>query len=144
MRTGAMASRRADGFTLMEVIVALAIAALGLGAMMSATGLGQKSVVTADRYIEATRRAQTHLAAIASATDIVPGEKSGDDGDGFSWRVKTVAAGTHVPTTAPGAAAPQPVTLYDVAVTISWPDLRSVKSVTLNTERLGHQAPDHG
>ncbi len=145
MQIGRSHAEGSSGFTLIEVVVALAIAALGLGAMMSATGIGQKSVILADRYIEATRRAQSKLAAYNAATDIAPGEKSGEDGDGFFWRIKTVPAGTHAqPATAPGAQPPAPVTLYDIAVTISWQVDRSVKSVTLQSERLAHQASDHG
>ena len=52
------ADRPAAGFTLIEVLVALAIAALGLGALMAAAGTGLGNATLADQYIEATRRAQ--------------------------------------------------------------------------------------
>ena len=49
----------ASGFTLIEVLVALAIAGMGLAALLVAVNQGLAGVGSADQYIEATRRAQS-------------------------------------------------------------------------------------
>ena len=76
-----------SGFTLIEVIVALAIAALGLTMLVVATGTGLTNATAAAETIEATERAQSHLDALGRLTALRPGVQFGDDGGGYSWRV---------------------------------------------------------
>jgi prepilin-type N-terminal cleavage/methylation domain-containing protein len=137
------ADNRASGFTLIEVIIALAIAGLGLGVLMAAagTGLGQSNF--ADQYIEATRRAQSHLAGLGVLTPLRPGTQSGDDGGGYSWQVRTSQAAMHAGA-APGAAAQNPLGLYTVEVTLTWHSGMGTRSVTLRTQRLAHVSDANG
>jgi general secretion pathway protein I len=119
----------AAGFTLIEVLVALAIAALGLGALMVAASQGLGNLRTADNYIEATRRAQSHLATVGTELAVKEGDWSGDDGGGFSWRVQAHPV--------PGADGKATFIPYDVAVTVAWSSEGKVKTVTLQSLRLG-------
>lgn len=129
----------ARGFTLIEVIVALAITALGLVAILAAARTGLGGTTLSGRYVEATRRAQSHLAEIGIAGPLVPGARSGDDGGGYSWRSLVAApAVTPVP-----AGVPMPG-LYDVEVDISWQDGGSVRGVTLRSQRFGYATAPHG
>src|SRR5215210_7192042 len=82
--------RRADarGFTLLEVVVALAIASLALVGLFRAGSGGLFAADTAARVDEAVERAQSHLAAFGRTGAVAPGELAGDDGGGFSWRVR--------------------------------------------------------
>jgi general secretion pathway protein I len=130
-------SAREAGFTLIEIIVALAIAALGLGALMAATGQGLHNVGAANLYIEATRRAQNRLDMIGLGKPAVAGEQSGDDGQGFVWRVKVAPVISRAP---PKGSDKDPLTLYDVTVTISWRVDGQTKSVWVQSERLGRLA----
>ena len=57
-------SSLAGGFTLLEVVVALAIAALALVGLFQAGSGGLFAVDTAARAEEAVQRAQSHLAAV--------------------------------------------------------------------------------
>jgi general secretion pathway protein I len=127
-------ARREDGFTLIEVIVALAIAAIGLGALVAAAGQGLRNVTAANLYMEATRRAQSHLDMIGLTKPPVEGEQSGDDGGGFIWRVKVAPVVSQAP---PKGSNKDPLTLYDVTVTISWKNDGQVKSVWVQSEKLG-------
>jgi general secretion pathway protein I len=124
--------RAHSGFTLVEVIVALAIAGLGLALMIAAAGAGLGNAGEADRYIDATRRAQAHLAALGVTTTLRPGEQSGDDGGGYSWRVRVSEPVLH----ASDAQAAKVLGLYTVEVTISWRDARSSRNVSLLSQRL--------
>jgi general secretion pathway protein I len=127
-------AERARGFTLLEVIVALAIAALALVGLFRAGSSGMLAVGAAGRVGEATQRAQSHLAETGRTTAIVPGESAGDDGAGYRWQVRTrpLANWQIGP-----AAAPVTVTLFEVEVTISWQAGGGRRSVVLSSLRLG-------
>jgi hypothetical protein len=118
----------------MEVVIALAIAAFGLGALMASASQGLRNVREADVYMEATRRAQGHLDAIGAADPPVAAERSGDDGGGFQWRVNVVPVASIAP---PKGSNADGLTLYDVTVTISWRGTGTVRSVTVQSERFG-------
>lgn len=122
---------------MIEVIVALAIAGLGLALMIAATGTGLGNARAADRYIAATRRAQSHLAALGIAATLRPGEQSGDDGGGYSWRTTISEPALH---TSGAQSAANVLGLYNVGVTISWRDGLFTRSVSLSSQRLS-QAP---
>jgi len=119
----------ASGFTLIEVLVALAIAALGLGALMIAASQGLGNLRTADNYIEATRRAQSRLATVGTELKVEEGDWSGDDGGGFSWRVQAHPV--------PGTDEKAPFIPYDILVTVAWSSEGKAKSVSLQSQRLG-------
>ena len=100
---------RADpGFTLLEVLVAFAIAALALGTLFRGTIDGLHTAQIASRYQEAVTRAESRLAAL-SAGNLTAGDRQGDDGNGFHWHERI----TPVETAAPAG-------LYTVNVAISW------------------------
>lgn len=127
---------RQAGFTLIEVLVALAIAALGLGALMAAAGTGLGNVALAGQYTEAMRRAQSHLAMVGAVTALAQGDQSGDDGGGYSWRIRISP-----PLVRPAGNGAPPPALYAVEVTIGWKSGSSAKSVSLQSQRLG-RPPD--
>ena len=65
--------RAERGFTLLEVLVAFAIAALALGVMFRAIGTGLGSAAVAARYQQALSRARSHLAT--ATVRLVPGTR---------------------------------------------------------------------
>ena len=129
-RNDAVAKSVRGGFTLIEVLVALAIAALGLSLLMAATGSGLHNATVADQYIKATSQAQSRLALVGRTIAIRKGEYSGAEGDGFHWHVQIAA-----PILRAGSGS-GPV-IYPVTVTESWPSRAGQTSVSLYSERLG-------
>jgi type II secretion system protein I len=129
------------GFTLIEVLVALAIAAIGMAFFLSATGVGLQNTNIADQYIEGTRLAQSHLAQVGFTMPLRQGSYSGEDGRGFHWQVRVDAPLTHSePAGAQSAGAQTPShALYPVMVAESWPSGFSRREVVLRSERLGPQ-----
>jgi len=133
--------RNERGFTLIEVVIAFAIAALALGILFKAATGGMIAVATAGRYEEAVSRAKSHMAAIGHEGAITEGETEGDDGSGFHWRIRIVALAATSP--ADGAPAPflQPAsrkpTLYSVEVGISWKDAGRTREFLLQSQRIG-------
>ena len=129
---------RDDGFTLLEVLVALTIAALALIAMFRAGGEGLVAVGTASRYEEAMQRAQSHLAALGRDTALLQGDSEGDDGGGFRWRLRIAPVASWQAASAAAASA----TLFDVEVTMYWRGARGERSIRLGTRRLATAAPE--
>jgi general secretion pathway protein I len=116
--------RRAEqGFTLIEVLVAFAIAGLALALLFRGGVAGLSTASTAARYDEATARARSHLAAACHGTRLQTGTQSGSDGGGFTWQTRVaVARQTNVLRGTEDA--PQPpllATLYAVRVTVAFP-----------------------
>lgn len=127
---------RDHGFTLLEVVVALAIAGLALVGLFQAGSGGLFAVDTAARSEEAVERAQSHLAAVGRDAALVAGEFTGDDGDGFRWRLRVQPAAQRQTPAADGVSLVTS-TLFSVEVAISWQSHGHDRSVTLKTLRLG-------
>ncbi len=128
-------SCQATGFTLLEVVVALAIAALAIVGLFQAAGGGLLAVNTAGRVEEAVQRAQSHLAGVGRSAALIQGELTDDDGGGYHWRLRVRPMGTRQ-TVAPDGNPTGSVTLFDVEVAISWPGRGGERSVVLKTMRL--------
>ena len=130
---------RSGGFTLLEVVVALAIAAVALVGLFQAGSGGFFAVDTAARSQEAVQRAQSHLAAVGRDAALVQGDFTDEDGGGYRWHLSVRPAATRqLP--AAGGNANTTETLFDVEVAISWPGHSGDRSVVLKTLRLGSAA----
>jgi general secretion pathway protein I len=134
-----MRYRRDRGFTLIEVLIALLIAAAALGVLYQGALAGLLSTRVSSHVVEASARARSHLAVVGHGSAIVPGDQEGDDGSGYRWRlsvrqtqVAPVVAGDPV-TVARGPHA----ALYAVTVWIAWQEDGSAREVRLDTERVG-------
>ena len=126
----------AGGFTLLEVIVALAIAGIAFVALFRAGGTGMFAVDTAARVEEAVERAQSHLAAVGRAAPLLQGDFNGDDGGGFQWWLSIHPAAVRRIGAEGGRAQAAVVTLYEVRVAISWAGNGRRRQVVLRSERL--------
>src|SRR5215471_14613966 len=124
------------GFTLLEVVVALAIAGLALVGLFRAGSGGLVSVDTAARAEEAVQRAQSHLAAVGRNAALAEGEFTGDDGAGYRWTLRVRPLMTRQSLGQDGIS-PAGTTLFSVEVVISWPARAGERSVVLRTLRLG-------
>ena len=122
------ADRREAGFTLLEALIAFAIAALALAALLQGALTGLRATQAATRTEEALARARSRLAALEGAP-IAPADRRGDDGGGFAWRLRVAPAATS------GG-----LTLYDVTVAVGWRDGGTAREVRLETRRLGPAA----
>jgi general secretion pathway protein I len=120
-----------EGFTLIEVMVALAIVAVGMTALLTAASSGIGGASLSARYIEATRRAESRLAALGRDEPLAPGEQGGDDGAGYRWRIRVAAPALH-PSLSPGGPT---AALYDVDVTMSWAEGGRTRAISLQTQR---------
>lgn len=119
--------RRQSGFTLLEVLVALAIAGLALAVMSEAATGGFLASKTAAGYQEALSRAKSHMASLGSDTTVVPGQAEGDDGGGYHWRYRVIEIGRQEQ--------PAGLALYEIEVGVAWSAGGHRREVVLRTER---------
>jgi general secretion pathway protein I len=93
-----------DGFTLIEVVVAIAVLALVLGAIGSAVGTTVKTLRSVDRQLPLLETAQGLLASLPERNALRPGAQSGTTG-AVQWRIDVAplngaVAGTGTPVSA--------------------------------------------
>jgi general secretion pathway protein I len=111
---------RSAGFTLLEVVVALAIMAIALGVLYRAVGGGVRTVGDLSAYSRAVAVGESVL----QMRDSVPAEGWNEAGqwDGFRW---SVASAPYEPGTGAG------VPLHRVQVSVAWSDGLRDRTFTL-------------
>jgi general secretion pathway protein I len=118
------------GFTLIEVLVAIAVLAVALAATGALVGSTVKAVRAVDRRLPLLETAQDLLAALPDRNALKPGSQSGATGD-FRWRIDVIPLAMPLPSaaapsltttnpalTGPAAAAPRTLNWMPVAITV--------------------------
>ena len=143
-RRGRRAGSGEAGFTLLEVLVALAIAIPALVLLYRQGAVAMGVTRTAAAYQEAISRAQSRLDTL-TGTGLAAGEQAGDDGGSFRWRTRIALVASASlpprPSSRPASSGPGG-TLYAVAVEISWPGPTGWRRFLLETRRLGATPAD--
>ena len=122
-----MTERRCAGFTLIEVLVALAILAITFGFAFRAFS-GGAYLLDRDGYEErAVLRARSELARIGRDIPLQDGETDGRSAGGFAWKV----------TITPFGSAAGGLLGHQVAVEVGWREGREERRIQLQTIRLG-------
>jgi general secretion pathway protein I len=124
--------RSRPGFSLIEVLVALVILGIALGAMMPRISLGSLAAERASRTEEAVLLAE-QLLTEAGRTFPLPSKEAaeGNTDAGFSWRISTCCVRTVVNTSGQTAAG-----IVDVTADVSWLSMRGTQSVSLTGRRI--------
>lgn len=126
--------RRARGFTLIEIIVAFTILALGLGlAMQIATGAMRNATRAAERT-EAALYAKSLLDGAGVGERLEEGESSGDFGDDYRWTLSVTKHEVEQEGPNPIDPTMSPVQLYRLELRVEWgqaPRLQQARFVTL-------------
>jgi general secretion pathway protein I len=134
-----IASARARGFSLLEVLAAFVILALVGTVLFRLFGASLNNAGAADEYSRAVLYAESRLAAAAAVVPLQEGSDQGVSDDGrYTW---TSTVTPYVPPDSTpdqlrfGAAAA--VVLWRVAVTVTWPGtLGNERSIALSTVRM--------
>jgi len=122
------ASRR-SGFTLVEIIVALAILALSLNVILPAISDALWRTGEAEAQAEAASLARSLLAQAGSALALKGGAAAGQFDNGFRWQLQVTPYGS--------ADQAVPARAYRVVAEVIWGDPPHEHSVALSTLRLG-------
>lgn len=113
------------GFSLLEMVVAIAILALSLGALYQAVSGATRNVRTGEKYAYGVELARSVLADNnLISTDGV--SKRGETQGGFNWQVLSS------PVTLPQTGLPRGA-LHQLEVTVSWQDGQKQRQVVLHS-----------
>ncbi|WP_326534107.1 type IV pilus modification PilV family protein [Pseudorhodoferax sp.] len=112
------------GFTLLEVLVALAIMALSLGLLYRSSGTSARNAGDIDQL----QRAVVLAESLRDLRDSVPAEGWRDAGTsaGYAWQVRSAPYGTGVQ----GANVPP---LHEIHIAVSWSDAGRARQVDIFT-----------
>lgn len=134
-------SRCADrerGFTLVEVLVGFAIAAVLMVPLLRIFSGGTTMLARSSRAAEAAIWAETLLDARTGEVMLAPGTEDGVLPGGYSWRrTASLYQDAGMSPTPLGT----PLVPYDVTVSISWSERGRSRAVTLETLALAPPPP---
>jgi general secretion pathway protein I len=119
--------RHAGGFSLLEMLVAMAILGVTLGALYQAVSGATRNTRSGERYAYGVELARSLLADNA----VVPGEgllAEGETSGEFRWQVRTQAINT-----GDRGNAATSLPLHSIAVMVSWQDGTRRRQVVLNS-----------
>ena len=119
------------GFSLLEMMVAMAILALALGSLYQAASGATRNVRTAERYAYGTELARSLLANYA----MVPErgiEDSGETAAGYQWQV--ISTGRPL-----DRGANVNASLHDLKIDVSWFDGSKKRQITLSSVVEGYR-----
>ena len=117
------------GFSLLEMVVAIAILGLTLGALYQAVSGATRNVRTDEKYAYGVELARS-LLAMNAIVPVSGKNSSGETEGGFSWQV--VASPTAI---ADGSL--RPGSLQDIEVVVGWEDGRKNRQVRLHSVVAG-------
>lgn len=124
---GYVAARSSQGFTLLEVIVALAILGVGFAVAMELLAAGVRSAKASEDYTQAVLLARQKMAEVALTGNLMSWADTGEFSGGFRWtsEVRPLDQQEELPGR-----------LYSVRVRVTWPGRRGEKAVNLQTLRV--------
>jgi general secretion pathway protein I len=124
------AAKASNGFTLIEILVAFAVAILVLGALYDVYATGLRSSTSSEKYSNAVLLAESGLDALAAGplTPIDTTDRIGGYERRISVRLRPDLAST---------AARLALFAYEVEVQVAWHEGIRERTISLSTVRLG-------
>jgi general secretion pathway protein I len=119
------------GFTLVEVIVALAILSIGLSILLGLISSSLLRTAKAERMAEASSLAQSLMAEVGTDLPVKSEERDGQFPNGYRWHLKMDPYGDA------SERAEWPVGLYTISAEVQWEDGAQRRSYALTTLRFG-------
>ena len=119
------------GFTLVEVIVALAILSVGLSVLLGSISSGLQQTANAERMAEAGSLAQSLMDEVGTELPIKSEERDGQFPNGYRWHLKMHQYGNVK------EREEWPVGLYMISTEVEWEEGARRRSYGLTTLRVG-------
>ena len=120
-----------NGFTLIEVVIAVAIMGIGLTVIMELFSGGLRLARISEEYTKAMNYASLRLEEIATQKTVEEGEEEGEFDQTFRWRVGIekvdILGGDH------GTEFKPPATLYHIRLLVLWQSGSKERSASLET-----------
>jgi len=128
-----MRSKKQQGFSLLEILVAFSILALSLGIILKIFSAGLQTASLAENYTLAVEIAESLRAKIGEEQKLALGESSGQENEYFNWTVQVTSMELDIsPQLSPSLAAQ----IVQVKVIVSWGDENNPRSIDLTTLKL--------
>jgi len=121
-----------DGFTLMEVMVAMLILAISFTLVLQLFSGSLRSGHLSERYLVAVYHARAKMEEALLREKIEPGIREGEVGDGYTWVTTVKYFGKEVEENSD-----EDLVLYQCTVKVSWPHGKHQKSLTIQSLRIG-------
>jgi general secretion pathway protein I len=118
------------GFTLLEVIVALAILSVAFALAMELLAAGVRSAKASEDYTQAVLLARQKMAEVVVTPNLEGSAGGGDFDRGFHWYSEVQ------PLSQEEEERDLPARLYQVRVRVTWPSRGAEKSLDLYTFRM--------
>ena len=128
------------GFTLIEVVVALAILGVGLAIIIELFSGGLRLGRTSEEYTKAANYARMKMEEISSQQDIVEGMKEGEFNNEFRWQVNVKKIDI-LPIEKNPDFKP-PVELFQVKVNILWKSGLKERSTSIESYKMNKSGGD--
>ncbi len=127
------APAQARGFTLIEVVVAFSLLALGLAAVMQIAVGSLRQARNASEFTEATLYAQSLLDSLGVGERLEEGRDSGQFGDRYNWDLEVslweIETDSNIDLTM------SPVELYRIDLVVSWQRGKNMREAHFSTLR---------
>jgi general secretion pathway protein I len=128
------------GFTLIEVLVALAILGVGLSVIIELFSGGLRLGKTSEEYTKAANYGRMKMEEISTQQDIAEGKEEGEFDDGFRWQVD-VKKIEILPIEKNPDFKP-PVELFQVKINILWKSGLKERSTSLESYKMNKSGGD--
>jgi general secretion pathway protein I len=126
--------RARGGFTLIEVVVAIAILGIALTVIIELFAGGLRLARTSQEYTKAVNYANTKMEEVASRQTLEEGTTEGEFDEIYHWRVTLNEVKDLLPGEKPWEVKP-PIQLFQIKVDISWKPGSKERSVGTETYR---------
>jgi general secretion pathway protein I len=139
LRTSHSILRTPDGFTLLEVMVALAILALGVVTVLELFSGSLRIGTKASRHTQATLYAQNLMDRIFAEPLLMEGEEGGEFSGGYGWRARVQEIHPDENLTRMQLSRQNPTEFFhllDIEVRVSWDEGRGEQAFVLHSLRV--------
>ncbi len=123
--------KRNPGFTLIEVVIALAVLGVGLVVIIELFSGGLRLGKTSVEYTRAVEYARLKLEEVTLADQLVEGEETGEFDKDFQWSVGITKVDLLPPAKEPDFK--PPVEVYQIKVAVTWKSGLRERSTELET-----------
>ena len=134
LRRSMIGAKREAGFTLVEVIVALAMLSAGLSLLLGLISNSLRQTASAQRMAGAGSLAQSLMAEVGTDLPIRPEVRDGQYPNGYRWHLKMQ------PFDGTRDHEDRPVGLYSISAEVEWEEGTERRFYALTTLRLGPKA----
>jgi general secretion pathway protein I len=119
------------GFTLVEVIVALAMLSIGLSIVLGLISSSLRQTANAERMAQASSLAQSLMDQIGTEWPVVAAERDGQFPNGYRWHLQMLPYGDA------SERDEWPVGLYTVSTEVQWEEGKERRAFALTSLRFG-------